>query len=364
MSRHIEQREPALDGIRGFAALAVTATHLCVSFGLLPYAPLGSIGVTVFFALSGYLISRMWYRRDDSPHSYRQFIRRRLVRLVPAVMALTLIGASALVAFGGAPAALATRDAALALFQLTAFASAFGSRPHQSFDPTWSLTVEWTFYLVFPLVLGFVRRKAFGAPIAKVLAGIAVILYAVGLPMSFEAFYLLPVANLGVMFAGAALGAWHSERTEPLSYDRARTVMAMGTLGVLAVLPGYTLSWSWKFAVMPAAALAALALIHGVVAGDRATAVLGTRLVSGVGRGAYSLYLWHMPVMWLVWFNTQGANKWLQAAIACLGTAGVSALSYRALERPVLLNGDARSPSLGSRFAGSSRHASPSNARL
>jgi peptidoglycan/LPS O-acetylase OafA/YrhL len=182
--------------------------------------------------------------------------------------------------------------------------------------------------------------------------------------MSFEAFYFLPVANLGVMFAGAALGAWHLERTEPLACDRARTVMAMVTLGIFALLPGYTLSWSWKLAVTPAATLAALALIHGVVARDRATAVLGTPLLSSVGRGAYSLYLWHMPVMWLVWFNTEGANKWVQAAIACLGIAGVSALSFHALERPVLSTGGARLPLLRNRSDGNNRHVSASNARL
>ena len=163
--------------------------------------------------------------------------------------------------------------------------------------------------------------------------------------MSFEAFYFLPVANLGVMFAGAALGTWHSERAEPLTCDRARTVMAMVTLGLLSVLPGYTISWSWKLAVMPASTLAALALIHGVAARDRATAILGTRFLSSVGRGAYSLYLWHMPVMWLVWFNTEGANKWLQAVLACLGIVCVSTLSYRALERPVLMTAGPRSRS-------------------
>jgi peptidoglycan/LPS O-acetylase OafA/YrhL len=364
MTQHIQLRQPGLDGIRGFAALAVATMHLSVSFGLLPYSALGNTGVTVFFVLSGYLISRMWHRRDQGIGSYWRFVRRRLVRLGPVVVALALIGGPALVVFGGASAASVTRDAGLALLQLTAFASAAGSRPYPYFEPTWSLTVEWTFYLVFPLVFFLIRRSTHGGNVPKVLAGLGVALYLIGLPMSFEGFYFLPVANLGVMFVGAALGAWHSQRTEPLSSDRARTVMAMGMLGVLAVLPGYTLSWSWKLAVMPAAALAALALVHGVVARDRATAVLGTRFLSSVGRGAYSLYLWHMPVMWLVWFNTQGANKWLQAAIACVAIAGVSVLSFRALERPVLLTGDARSPSLWSRFDESHRRASPSNARL
>ena len=105
MTHHTGQRVPALDGIRGYAALAVAAMHLSVNFGLLPYTPLGYTGVTVFFVLSGYLISRMWHGRDQSTGTYRRFVQRRLVRLGPVVVALALIGGPALVVFGGASAA-------------------------------------------------------------------------------------------------------------------------------------------------------------------------------------------------------------------------------------------------------------------
>ena len=177
MSRHIGQRVPALDGVRGYAALAVAAMHLSVSFGLLPYSPLGNTGVTVFFVLSGYLISRMWHGRDRSAGSYGRFVRRRFVRLGPVVVALALIGGPLLVVFGGASAPAITRDAGLALLQLTAFVSAVGSRPHPYLEPTWSLTVEGTFYLVFPLVLVLIHRSRMGNHVPRVLVGIGATLY-------------------------------------------------------------------------------------------------------------------------------------------------------------------------------------------
>ncbi len=329
-------RQPALDGLRGFAALTVAAMHLTLSFGLLPYSTLGYTGVTVFFVLSGYLIGGIWIGHEGRRVSYSQFVRRRVARLVPVAAALTLIGTPALALFGGASIIAAIRDGALALLQLTAVTSTLGVDAHPFFEPTWSLTVEWTFYLAFPLGFILIRQRVPSEHIAKVLAAIAVGLYLIGLPLTFEAFYLLPVANLGVMFAGAALAASHAKRSERPTSDRARTVMAMTTLAILAVAPGYSMSWSWKLAVMPAAALAAIAVIQGVQAQDRAAAVLAWPPLSALGRGAYSLYLWHLPVMWLVWFNSPGMNMWLQSAIAIACVATVSSLSYRLLECPVL----------------------------
>ncbi len=121
---------PALDGIRGFAALAVAAMHLSVSFGLLPYTPLGHTGVTVFFVFSGYLISRMWYGRDDTPPSFRRFIpatdETPARRHGPIADRRIRTRCFRWCISGRSPA---TRDAGTGDVQLTAFASARGYKP-------------------------------------------------------------------------------------------------------------------------------------------------------------------------------------------------------------------------------------------
>ena len=56
------ERDRALDGLRGFAALAVLFAHLVFDMGLLPFGVLGVNGVIIFFALSGYLIGTICWR--------------------------------------------------------------------------------------------------------------------------------------------------------------------------------------------------------------------------------------------------------------------------------------------------------------
>lgn len=334
-SRH--ERNGALDGIRGFAALAVLFAHLVVSMGVLPYSPLGFMGVLMFFALSGYLIGDICLRAPTTWWGYRTFIRRRVRRLAPVVVALVLLGGPLMILFG-APASRVIRDGAFALTQTMAFATTVGASSMEAIRPTWSLTVEWAFYLLFPLVLiGLKRAQASARTLGRVFAGTAGVLYAGGLLLPPIAFTLLPVANLGVLFAGAALACWHRELgdRQPLA-DPAYTRMALVMLGILVVLPGYTAGWGWKLAVLPAAAVATLVVIHGCWVDNRAAAILRSRPLRFVGLRAYSLYLWQVPVMWFVWVGLPQLPAVVQALLAVGIMAVVVPISFELLERPVL----------------------------
>ena len=70
-----------LDGIRAFAVLAIAAYHLRVTNG-------GLLGVTVFFTLSGYLITSILLRSKDKPHYFRNFYARRSIRIFPLYYAV------------------------------------------------------------------------------------------------------------------------------------------------------------------------------------------------------------------------------------------------------------------------------------
>ncbi|MBM6405969.1 acyltransferase [Phycicoccus sp. CSK15P-2] len=330
-------RDSALDGLRGFAALAVSSSHLAVYFGLLPFPPLGAIGVLVFFVLSGYLIATICWRSAPTARSYALFLRRRVVRLTPVVLALVLVGGPALVLWGGLDPGEVVRDGAATLFQVTALTALVVDDQVAAFNPTWSLTVEWVFYLVFPVVLiGLRRRGDTPREAARVLAGAAAVLYAVGLFLPVKAFYLLPVANLGVLFAGAALATWHLARERDEPSDTGRTAMAMGMLAVFVVLPGYTLGWGWKAVILPAVTLATLVVVHGCRTGSLPTRGLAVRPFVVVGVRAYSLYLWHLPVMWIVWVQLPGLGGWEKAGVSVLVLAAVVTASFELLERPVL----------------------------
>ena len=272
--------------------------------------------------------------------AYRVFLHRRVTRLAPVVLAVAVVGGPALVVLGGFPATTVARDSALLVTQTVAFALAAGTAVVAPLEPAWSLSVEWSFYLVFPLCLLVLRRRGHDPrSVTKVLALLALSLYLLGLLLPFEDFYLLPVANLGVLFAGAALASRHYEHrlagTHP-QVDPARRVMATVLLVALVFAPGDTLSWGWKLAVVPGTTAAALVVIHASSDSRAIGRLFPARWLGFVGLRAYSLYLWHLPVMWIVWVSLPATSPFLRAAIAICALVPVVIVSFELLERPVL----------------------------
>lgn len=334
-------RNDALDGLRGVAALAVLWFHAVVHLGLMAVPPLGGMGVLVFFVLSGYLIARIVARRAADPACYRHFVRRRFVRLAPAIVALSVLGSAFLLVAGALDLPDALGQGALALTQTTAFATAVGVPVHPVLAPTWSLTVEWTFYLLFPAVaLPLLRRGRPVRTLARDAATAAAVLYLAGLLLDPLAFYHLPVANLGVMVLGAALGLAHHSGWAGPERLRLGPWPAVGALIILifVFLPGHTAGWGYKLSVLPATALATAAVINGCVAGHPMHRLLASRPLVAVGVRAYSLYLWHIAALWGAFLVT-GAHAWWTAALAVLVLVPLTEFSYRLLEVPVLRGG-------------------------
>jgi peptidoglycan/LPS O-acetylase OafA/YrhL len=164
--------QPALDGLRGIAVLAVLAYH-----ANLPFAPGGFLGVDLFFVLSGYLITTLLLTEWTATGrvDLRRFWVRRARRLLPALL-LMLVAVAAYAAFVADPAqhdrlradALATLAYVANWQQIIAGLSYF----EQFQDPsplkhTWSLGIEEQYYLLWPLLvlgalalLGRVRGRA------------------------------------------------------------------------------------------------------------------------------------------------------------------------------------------------------------
>ncbi len=141
-----------LDGVRGLAAVAVVFHHIAQKI-ILEQAGLmhavtdvfmfGFLGVDVFFALSGFLITRILLNKRDSGDYYRNFYARRLLRLLPPyLLAILLIG----IFVPGAGPLLALSILYVANFW-------FPLHVHIVYGVLWSLSIEEQFYLVWPALI-------------------------------------------------------------------------------------------------------------------------------------------------------------------------------------------------------------------
>ena len=215
--------QPALDGLRAVCVLMV----LCFHAGM-GWMPGGYLGVSVFFTLSGYLITGLLLREYDRTARVRlgPFVARRVARLAPAgaLCVVLVLVARALGAFAMVPHL--ERDALGAVLQVSnwvqlgsgaSYADLFaGGNVHVTspFDHYWSLAIEEQFYWVWPVVLWLVLRR-WGSSRSGVFGAVLLITacFAVAAPLTAvwfgpDAAYWATPARLAEILVGAALACW------------------------------------------------------------------------------------------------------------------------------------------------------------
>jgi peptidoglycan/LPS O-acetylase OafA/YrhL len=369
--------EPALDGLRGVAVLAVLVFHLDRLRG-------GFLGVDLFFALSGYLITSLLVveRRTRGGIDLAAFWVRRARRLLPALLVL-LVGVAVLLATLTATAdrprfrgdALATLGYAANWHRMVASVSYWDifSQP-SPLDHTWSLAIEEQFYLVWPLValvvLGGLRRLRRGTPataggaeappaVADVSSGAAdrgarrlgllalvggaaslVTLAVLWSPVDTNRAYFGTDARLGPTLLGAAVAtvtARRPRRDRPpsVALDIAAVVGLGAMAGAFLVVDGQGAAY-YRGGLL-AFTVAALVVIVAVTGGPpgRVARALSWRPLVGLGAISYGVYLWHWPVIVYLTPDRLGLRRIVAQALCVVVTLALALASYRLVERPV-----------------------------
>ena len=263
---------PALDGVRGLAILLVMAAHFGVG---LPQG--GRVGVTMFFALSGYLITALLLNEHASSGriDLRAFWIRRARRLLPALFALVAAFLLYHAIFGGLRPALSA--AFLTVFYLANYAASFGVNLGL-LSHTWSLAVEEQFYLWWPVALIALlawKPTVIGRVVVLLALGIALVkIYSTVTGIGF----FFPISRGDALLGGAALAVL-GIRGVPWAAP-----IAIVASILISFVPGNP---AWIYYV--AAGLGVL-----VVAGAEGS-LLGWSPLVAIGKISYSLYLWHQP---------------------------------------------------------------------
>ncbi|BCT90998.1 hypothetical protein LYSHEL_00220 [Lysobacter helvus] len=287
---------PALDGLRAIAVLAVIEYHAHWHWLGLE----GALGVDVFFVLSGFLITSLLLQ-EDAGGGIRlgAFYLRRARRLYPALV--MLVAATVLVGWTSLGAALH------ALVYVTDYV-----RPSEILGHTWSLSVEEHYYLLWPLLLPFVARMPRGRAVV-LLGAIYVVATAWTALQPFE-------WRAGVRFdtrmTGLVLGSLLAFRPRGMTLPLA--ALAVGSALVIA---GYTNHRPF--------AEAATACI--IVLSYRTTLPFLTRApLVYLGRISYGMYLYHWPIAWALRNTLDGLPQLL---LIVATTIACAAVSFQTIER-------------------------------
>lgn len=333
-------RALALDGLRTVAIVAVILYHLHV-----PQFEGGWIGVTVFFVLSGYLISTLLLREREKTGTIRlgSFWWKRLLRLYPALVALVVTGLLLWNWVGDYKGASfsAGEAAFIALTYTGNLYRSFWDTTQGVFAHTWSLSMEEQFYLVWPPVL--LLLLALGRRRRALVAGLSVVVVAASAAswLSYRTpsggstpdVYFSPVLGVVPLATGCLLALL-------LDDERVRSFAAgiaghVGTWVGAAVVVGVQFwisdDWTehaWTFGLlMPATGLFTAVLIGGLVSvRTPVSAALSWAPVAWFGRRvSYSAYLWHPLVIALLGTFAIGwlGNVWLfaVAVVVSIGAA-------------------------------------------
>lgn len=316
---------PQLDGLRTIAVLLVIASHTA-------WIPSGYLGVDIFFALSGYLITTILLREHaEGRWSLKAFYLRRARRLYPALLTLLILGLpfATLIAFSMRHY---VKSALIAAVYLSDFATAHSVAALGALQHTWSLSVEEQFYLVWPLALlgllrlgGRTRWFTIGAVTAAMLVGLSV--------LSASALYL-PFTRGGDVLVGCMLALALQNR--PLARPGIVSSVSAAALAAVVVLaPDAGQPRAGLACAL--AALAATGLIAGLVHGGFLARCLSWKPLVWVGRRSYGVYLFHLPLLLLIVGPASAPHRSVRILAAdVLASVALAALSYRLIELPFL----------------------------
>ena len=344
-----------LDGIRAIAVIMVLAYHLKLAL-----FKSGFLGVTVFFVLSGYLITGILISEveEEGTIDLKNFWLRRIRRLVPAVMSMAVViifvstVVNRVIFTKGCKDFLASVLGFNNWWQIFNKVSYFEAAGVTSpFTHCWSLAIETQFYLIYPLILlgiyklaksrgeGRAKRGLLFAGVTLLLALISVILMIVLFDPQQDAsrvYYGTDTRAFSLLF-GALLAILWEYRMVPRRLS-ASVNMVLGSVS-FAVLLVMTIAINgssnfWYRGGQFFGTILTVLMVYAV-SGRKTwlSRFLSNPVLKWIGDRSYSIYLWHYPIILLI---SKGIKaSWWITLIEIVLSVVLAELSYRFIETPI-----------------------------
>jgi peptidoglycan/LPS O-acetylase OafA/YrhL len=321
---------------------------ICDHFNLFGFT-LASVGVDIFFVLSGFLITTLLLVEIERTGrlSFRNFYIRRALRLTPALLAcVAFFGVVDLVLWVNNRETVLWSMGASALFYVSNWIRALDLWNMLEFGHTWSLAIEEQFYLIWPIALVALLWIFRGSYIAIAIA-LAIVIASVA---TFRASSLLNGSprewvssgfhfRVDAIFAGAA-AALLIARFRPRPSRLAAAGAALGVAAICAVLIMHRtyLLWQQPIVVIATCAILVHLRINSASALHRA---LSVKWLVYTGVISYGLYLYHYPLVYLTVYRFGGdlsvdVKRAIGFFVLFPLSYAIAIVSYRFLEAPAL----------------------------
>ncbi len=347
----------SLDGLRALCALAVVGYHM-----RLPWCSGGLLGVTVLFALSGYLITAGLLREFVSARghiSIGSFLTRRFWRLMPTVVVFIAVTGAVCAIFNHLLFTKMRPDILPALFMIinwtkifaneSYFAAAGAPSPLTHF---WSLAIEAQFYLVWPPILYLLMRRKvsrkhirIGLVVLTILSAVLMaVLYVPGADPT-RSYYGTDTRAMSLLLGAWLAVAWPFSRMSRTSVKRlkgARRIVALvvgplclvGLVAMMIFTEGYS-SFYYRGGILLCSLLSIGAIACLIPSGSIVSRIFAFKPLEWIGKRSFAIYLWHFPILELLNpLNATDGIPWWKLLLELALILVVSDLSYRFVEQP------------------------------
>jgi len=337
-------RIPSLDGIRAIAALMVMFFHFVGHHGepgrVVQAFVIGQTGVDLFFVLSGLLITRILLLSKESPHYFRSFYGRRVLRIFPLYYAFLAIY------FFVLPHLLATPVPPLhtqmwSWLYLENVPRTFTALTTSGPDHFWSLAVEEQFYLVWPLLVFVLSRRRFQHVLTATLV-LSPLLRLLFLHGGIGVFYFtltrLDALGYGAVLAMLLTSKESVSRRQIWIFRVLAAGLAIAMIPAFVVFSGSGLAWlqALKLSLIPAFYFAVIGFCIFDPLARRVTGLLSNRLLRWLGGISYGLYVFHPTCFMLVRRVASPHSLILDLVLSFGVTIAVAFVSFRYFESPLL----------------------------
>ncbi len=336
-----------LDGLRAVAVIVVVLFHAQA-----PFTGGGFLGVSLFFTLSGFLITTLLLGEHDQSGviSMRHFYGRRARRLLPAAYACLALVLAWSVWWTTSQRRSLGGDVVAAVANVANWRFAFASTSYQDIflsapSPIahfWSLAIEEQIYLLLPIVVVLTLRRSRRALAITTAVLLGASLASTLLTSNRNIVYYGTHTRAAELLVGVALAQWMfrvggRNRSVEIVRHRADWVpgaVALLLFGGLVTMGSLDQEWLYRGGLLGVALVSAL-LIHAVISDRFPARVLEVAPLVAIGKVSYGVYLFHWPVFLLLDGTRTGLDGVALFVVRIAVTAVLTIASYRLLERPI-----------------------------